>query len=162
MCKFCWIIVVVLLVATGTLVGKFIILGETQLASDGRTAIILEPAERDLILTEMRAFLGSVQGILVSANSDDMQTVVEAARKSGMPAQDQVPDAMVGKLPLPFKTLGFDTHKRFDQLALDAEQLGDKAHTLEQLGVLMNNCIACHEQYRLEVGTMTGNAESGS
>ncbi len=156
MCRFCWILVVVLLVTTGTLIGKFIILGETQLATDGRTAIILEPAERDLILTEMRAFLGSVQGIVVAANSDDMQTVVEAARKSGMPPQGQVPDALAGKLPLAFKTLGFDTHKRFDQLALDAGQLGDRGHTLEQLGELMNNCIACHAQYRLEAVSTAG------
>jgi len=159
MCRFCWLLVLVLLAATGALVGKFIILGETRLATDGRTAIILEPAERDLILAEMRVFLGSVQGILVSANSDDMQTVVEAARKSGMPPPGQVPDALVGKLPLSFKTLGFDTHKRFEQLALDAEQLGDKAHTLEQLAELMNNCIACHAQYRLEAGAIAGNAD---
>ena len=153
MCRFCWISLVVLLVVTGTLVGKFIIVGETQLATDGRTAILLEPAERDLILTEMRAFLGSVQGVLVAANSDEMKTVIEAARKSGMPPPGQIPNALVGKLPLPFKTLGFDTHKRFDQLALDAEQLGDRAHTLEQLGELMNNCIACHAQYRLKAVT---------
>ncbi|MFQ5644353.1 MAG: hypothetical protein ACE5FQ_11740 [Thiogranum sp.] len=156
MCRFCWLLVVVLLVATGTLVGKFIIVGETQPANDGRTAILLEPAERDLILTEMRAFLGSVQGVLIAANSDDMKTVVEAAQKSGMPPPGQVPNALVGKLPLSFKTLGFDTHKRFDQLALDAEQLGDREHTLEQLGELMNNCIACHAQYRLEAVTATG------
>ena len=154
MCRFCWVLVAVLLVATGTLVGKFIILGETQLAADGRTAIILEPAERDLILTEMRAFLGSVQGIVTSISSDDMQTIVTAARKSGMPPQGQVPDSLIGKLPASFKILGFDTHKRFDQLALDAEQLGDKTYALEQLGELMNNCIACHAQYRLETVTV--------
>jgi len=152
MCRFCWILVAVLLTATGTLVGKFILLGETRPATDGRTAIILEPAERDFVLAEMRVFLGSVQGILVSANGDNMQTVATAARRSGMSAQGQVPDALVGKLPLSFKTLGFDTHKRFDQLALDAGQLGDKDHALEQLAELMNNCIACHEQYRLETG----------
>ncbi|NIA01228.1 MAG: cytochrome c [Planctomycetia bacterium] len=158
MCRICWLFVVVLLVATGTLVGKFIIVGETQLTTDGRTAILLEPAERDLILTEMRALLASVQGVLVAAGSDDMKTVVEAARKSGMPPPGQVPDALVGKLPLSFKTLGFDTHKRFDQLALDADQLGDKDHVLEQLGVLMNNCIACHAQYRLEAVATAGNS----
>lgn len=152
MCRFCWILVAVLLTATGALVGKFIFLGETRPATDGRTAIILDQAERDFVLAEMRIFLGSVQGILVSANGDDMQTVVTAARRSGMSAQGQVPDALVGKLPLSFKTLGFDTHKRFDQLALDAGQLGDKDHALEQLAELMNNCIACHEQYRLETG----------
>ena len=149
MCRFCWILVAVLLASTGALVGKFIIVGETQPAADGRTAIVLEPAERDMILTEMRAFLGSVQGVLLSANGDDMKTLVIAARKSGMPPPDQIPAALVGKLPLAFKKLGFDTHKRFDQLALDAEQLGDKEHALEQLAELMNNCIACHEQYRL-------------
>ncbi|HHH43373.1 MAG TPA: hypothetical protein ENK49_04475 [Gammaproteobacteria bacterium] len=153
MCRFCWILVVVLLVATGVLVGKFIIVGKTRLATDGRTAILLEPAERDLILTEMRAFLASVQGVLVATGNDDMKTVAEAAGVSGMPPPGQVPDALVGKLPLSFKTLGFDTHKRFDQLALDAEQLGDREHTLEQLGELMNNCIACHAQYRLEAVT---------
>ena len=150
MCRFCWALAAVLLASTGVLIGKFIIVGEVQPATDGRTAIVLEPAERDLILTEMRAFLGSVQGVLLSANSDDMQTLVVAARKSGMPGQDQVPAALVGKLPLAFKKLGFDTHRRFDQLALDAGQLGDKGHALEQLGELMNNCIACHELYRLE------------
>ena len=82
-----------------------------------------------------------------------MKTVVDATRISGMPPPGQVPDALVGKLPLSFKTLGFDTHKRFNQLALDAGQLGDKDHTLEQLGELMNNCIACHAQYRLEAVT---------
>ncbi len=153
MCRFCWILVVVLLITTGTLVGKFIIIGETQLSTDGRTAILLEPAERDLILTEMRAFLVSVQGVLVAAGKEDMKTVVEAAGKSGMPPPGQIPDTLAGKLPLSFKTLGFDTHKRFDQLALDASQLGDKELAVEQLGVLMNNCIACHAQYRLEAVT---------
>lgn len=153
MCRFCWILVVVLLLATGTLVGKFIIQGETLPATDGRTAIIVEPGERDLVLTEMRAFLASVQGIMVAAGSEDMNTVVEAARASGMPPPGQIPHALAGKLPLAFKTLGFDTHRRFDQLALDAEQLGDRDHTLEQLGELMNNCISCHAQYRLQAVT---------
>jgi len=160
MCRFCWILVIVLLAVTGTLVGKFIILGETQTATDGRTTIILEPAERDLILSEMRIFLGSVQSILASASSDDMKAVVEAARRSGASAQEQVPGTLVGKLPLSFKTLGFDTHRRFDQLALDAEQLGDNAHALEQLAELMNNCIACHESYRLQAGATTGRTDS--
>ena len=46
----------------------------------------------------------------------------------------------------------------FDQLALDADQLGDRDHVLEQLGVLMNNCIACHAQYRLEAVATAGNS----
>ena len=149
MCRLCWISVIVLLALSATLLTKFIILGETLPSNDGRTSIIVEPGERDLILEEMRSFLVSVQAIVVSANADAMPAVAEAARKSGMQAQGEVPAALIGKLPLSFKTLGFDTHKRFDQLALDAGQFGDKAHALQQLGELMNNCIACHASYQL-------------
>ena len=63
---------IVLLAATGALVGKFIILGETLPSTDGRTAIIVEPGERDLILEEMRSFLVSVQAIVASANADEI------------------------------------------------------------------------------------------
>ena len=56
----------------------------------------------------------------------------------------------MGKLPMAFKQLGFDTHTKFDQLALDAEQMGDSGQTLEQLGVLMQNCVGCHAGYRID------------
>ena len=38
----------------------------------------------------------------------------------------------------------------FDQLALDAEQMGDKELVLEQLGTLMQNCVGCHAGYRID------------
>jgi hypothetical protein len=55
----------------------------------------------------------------------------------------------MGKLPLAFKQLGLETHSGFDALALDAEQLGDPAHTLTQLAGLLQNCVACHAAYRI-------------
>ncbi len=72
------------------------------------------------------------------------------ARWASPPSQG-VPGTLMGKLPLEFKKLGFDTHTRFDQLALDAEQLGDPGHSLTQLAELMQNCVACHAAYRFEV-----------
>ncbi len=45
------------------------------------------------------------------------------------------------------------THQRFDQLALVAEQTGDKQQVSQQLGELTANCVACHGAYRL--GTIT-------
>ena len=65
--------------------------------------------------------------------------------------QMAVPGSLVGKLPLAFKKLGFDTHARFDELALDAEQLGDRDHALAQLNAILMNCVACHAAYRFEV-----------
>lgn len=151
MCRVCWGLVVVLLVLAGGMAYLFVYQGSVRPAADGRTAIVLESGERALILAEMRAFVESIQQITAGLSREDMQAVAEAARLSGRAAQQQVPVPLMGKLPLTFKQLGLDTHQQFDQLALDAEQLGDPAHSLQQLGRLMQNCVACHAAYRLEV-----------
>ena len=150
MCKLCWSVAGVLLLALLAVGYKFIIAGSTLPASDGREALLLEPGERDLVLAEMRQFLASVQGITDGLTGKDMQRVAEAARGVGAAAQQAVPASLVGKLPLSFKKLGFDTHRKFDLLALDAEQLEDPEHTLQQLSELMNNCVACHATYRID------------
>ena len=151
MCRICWAITVVLMVIVGGMTWKFVFSGATVTASDGRQALSLEPAERDLVLAEMRAFLESVQNITQGVSEENMPMVVEAARRVGAAAQQAVPGSLVGKLPLEFKKLGFDTHKQFDMLALDAEQLGDPDHALAQLSTLMQNCVACHAVYRIDV-----------
>ena len=130
---------------------KFMIQGSVTETTDGRMAIHLNAGERDLILQEMRAFLASVQKITKGISENDMALVAEHAKKVGKAAQGEVPGTLVGKLPMAFKKLGFDTHSKFDQLALDAESFGDSSHALEQLSVLMQNCIACHAGHRIEV-----------
>ncbi len=145
-----WALALIFATTTGLLAYKFLWKGEVATASDGRTAILLEPGERDLVLGEMRTFLQAVQGVLNAARTEDMQGVASAARQVGAAAQQEVPASLVGKLPGEFKILGFDTHARFDQLALDAEQLGDPAHSLEQLAGLMSNCVGCHAAYRID------------
>jgi hypothetical protein len=118
--------------------------------TDARTLIRLSASERALVLEEMRSFLNSVQQITQGLAEDDMQIVVQAARHSGKAAQSQVPDSLKKKLPMQFKKQGGDTHMKFDQLALDAGDLGDTEHTLKQLSTLMKNCVACHAVYRIE------------
>ncbi len=119
-------------------------------SADSRTLIRLSSAERVLVLEEMRAFLNSVQQITQGLAEDDMQLVVQAARHSGKAAQGQVPKSLMEKLPMPFKKSGGDTHMKFDQLAMDAGDLGDNEHTLKQLSTLMKNCVSCHAIYRIE------------
>ena len=117
---------------------------------DGRQSILLTQAEKNLVLLEMRTFLSSVQGITQALVSKDMAQAAAAGKLVGAAAQEAVPASLVGKLPLAFKKLGFDTHQKFDQLAMDAEALEDPEYTLEQLSVLMQNCVACHAAYRLD------------
>jgi len=143
------ILMLLLIIAGGAY--KFIVQGNTGESSDGRISILLNSGERDLVLAEMRAFLISVQQINSAIAEDNMKLVSESARKVGKAAQGEVPTSLVGKLPLAFKKLGFDTHTKFDQLAMDTDDLGDTNHALSQLAALMQNCVACHETYRIDL-----------
>jgi len=132
------------------LVYQFLWRGSVTPADDGRTAILLPDAERDLVLAEMRAFLQSVRTSLSAIGADDPEALATAARASGSAARNALPASLAGRLPAGFKKLGFDTHRAFDQLALDAEQLGDMSHSLQQLTTLMDNCVQCHAAYRID------------
>jgi hypothetical protein len=152
--RLCCVLTVVLAVVTSALVYLFVIRGETVPASDGRTAILLTPGERDLVLAEMRGFLVALQRISQGIVDQDPGAAAVAARRVGAAAQQEVPAGLVGKLPIEFKRLGFDTHARFDQLALNVEQFGDTAQALPELTALMNNCTACHAAYRIDPGQL--------
>jgi hypothetical protein len=149
--RICWVLVVVLGISSGVMAYKFIWSGSVKQSDDGRLAIQLTPGERDLVLAEMRAFLDSVQMITQGIADRNFAVIAKAADDVGLKAQQEVPGTLVGKLPLEFKTLGFDTHQQFTQLSLDAKQLNDEAHTLEQLSATLNNCVACHAAFKFEI-----------
>ena len=151
MCKFCWILVAIFSISSGVMGYKFILSGDVIKSDDKRLAVQLSKDERDLVLNEMRTFLDSVQKITQGIAKNDFTAAGEAARKVGRAAQQEMPGSLVGKLPLEFKKLGFDTHSKFTQLALDAEQMTDAEHTMNQLSELLHNCVACHATFKFEV-----------
>lgn len=138
------------LVSTLAFLGVF---GRTAEAPsrDGRTRLLLAPAERDFVLNEMRHLLMATQAILDAALAGDMKRVAAEARKVGMADVKNIPPEirgpLLGKLPIAFRKLGFSVHEGMDVIALDAEALGDRDHTLKQLAELMNRCVACHAAY---------------
>ena len=148
--RLCWTLTALLALALTATLYLFLVRGSVAPASDGRTAILLDGGERDLVLAEMRAFLHATQVVLVGATKGDLVAASAAARGVGAAAQRGVPASLMGKLPLGFKQLGFDTHSRFDQLAMDAESLGDANQTLTALSELMSNCVACHAAFRID------------
>ncbi|RLA26360.1 MAG: hypothetical protein DRR06_13355 [Gammaproteobacteria bacterium] len=149
--KQCLLIVTILLAVIAGGAYKFLVQGSVVESTDGRLAIQLRASERDLILHEMRTFLATIQQVTQGISEDNMDRIAESARKVGSGARSEVPGTLVGKLPMEFKQLGFDTHKKFDQLAMDAEDLGDGSHTLGQLSTLIQNCVSCHAAYRIEL-----------
>ena len=126
MCKLCWTLVAVLTIGISAMGYKFIIAGSTEPGTSGRTAIIMDAGEREFVLAEMRAFLISVQEITEGLSDGDMKAVASAAKTSGRAAVHGAPGTLMGKLPIGFKKLGMDTHQKFDQLAREASEIGDK------------------------------------
>lgn len=150
MCKVCWLSLAAAVMVVAGMTYKFIVQGAVEQGVDGRLAIQLDDHERQLVLSEMRAFLQSVQQIMHGISGNDMKLVETSASSVGLASQQAVPGSLIGKLPLSFKKLGRDTHAKFDELALDAGQFGDSGHSLSQLSNLMQNCVACHAAYRFE------------
>ena len=146
-----WIAIGILVLSLVGLVFKFIVLGSTDKANDGRTAVILEPAERQHVLKEMRLLLEASQSIVAALADDNLADVEKAARPVGKAAVATVDFRLRAKLPLGFKKLGFGTHYAFDDIA-DMAQKGDSAKLIQKkLAETMNNCIACHTSYQLPV-----------
>jgi hypothetical protein len=146
-CKLSWLLVALLSIVVAAFSYKFTV-GEVKPSDDGRLAVQLSKDERNNLLLEMRTWLQNSQAILAAASSQDFAAVATFAKSSGMAAEAATPGSLFRKLPVEMKALGFDTRKKFDAIAADAEKLKNSQHTIEQLSIAMNNCVACHATYR--------------
>ena len=62
---------------------KFIVAGSVEKADDGRLAVTLEPAERALMLREMREFVVALQAVADGLARDDMKAVAQGQPRDG-------------------------------------------------------------------------------
>ena len=150
MCKLCWTLLIGAVVAVIITIVIMAVGNKTTVAPDGREAIQLEPQQRNLVLAEMRTFVDSLRNITNALGTNDSALFQKAALRVGLEAQEGVPLDLMKALPLPFKKLGMDTHKKFDELAAHAEQGASNEELLVELSQLMNNCVACHAAYQLQ------------
>jgi len=149
-------IIAALLGVIAAMAYTFLIAGKTVTAEDKRSAIVLEPSERALVLGEMRGFLIAVQVITEAVTRNDAKAIADAARPMGMAAAGGVPATLAAKLPLEFKQLGHSVHEDFDRLALDADALGDVQHAHTQLSETLKKCVACHALYQITAPATAG------
>jgi len=132
---------------------KFVVLGSTAQGDDGRTVVVLNAAERQAVLGEMRLLLETTQTIVEALANDDLPAVEQAARSVGSAAVGTVDFTLRAKLPLAFKKLGFGTHYAFEEIA-DMAKEGKPVKAIQQkLAGTMNNCVACHAMYQLPTFT---------
>lgn len=143
------IIAILLWVLTVVVAAILFVRGSTTRAPDGRLIVMLAPSQRDTVRTEMRGLLQSTQGIVHGMVSGDRGQIESAARASGMAAAADVSPALIAKLPLNFKKLGFATHRGFDAIARAAQNGASNAQLLDMLDTQLGRCTACHATYRL-------------
>lgn len=140
-------------VVTLVVAGWFFVQGWTTQGTDGRMQIVLAPAERDLILGEMRMLLKAVHGVVTGLAGQDQEmertNIEQAARSAGMGMAADVNPAIMAKLPLPFKQMGMAIHKDMDDLADAVVRREAAQQILQRLSSMTARCTACHDLYRL-------------
>jgi cytochrome c556 len=147
----CWIALGLWIVTIGV-AGWFFVQGVTTQVTDGRTQIVLAPAERDLILGEMRMLLKAIHGVVAGLAGQDQEAgrkeMEQAARSAGMHMAADVNPALMVKLPLPFKQMGMSIHQDMDVLADAIAQKEPQQQILQRLSNMTARCTACHDMYR--------------
>ena len=143
-------IALLLWIATVAVFGWFFIRGNTTAGADGRTAVVLQANERDLILTEMRGMLAATQAIVEGFNEGDVQRIAKAASSAGMAAAADVNPALMAKLPMEFKQLGLSVHRDMDEIAKAAEGGKPAPELLKMASNTLTKCVACHAAWQLK------------
>ena len=139
-------------VVTMVVAGWFFVRGWTVPGTDGRTQIVLAPAERDLILGEMRMLLKAVHGVVTGLGGQDQEAgrtqMEQAARSAGLAMAADVNPSLMAKLPLPFKQMGMSIHQDMDALADAVVRKEPSQQILQRLSNMTARCTTCHEMYR--------------
>jgi hypothetical protein len=141
-------VIALLLILVAAMVWRFIVVGSTGSGRDGRTVVVVEPAERAFVLKEMRDMLAGVQGLTDALAAEDFAAAAKLAHGLGADPDSSEAAALMGKLPLEFKTLGLAVHADFKRLAKDAEAKAPPKDLLRQLSGTLQKCVACHARYQ--------------
>lgn len=129
----------------------FLVKGSVTAGADGRTVVQLTLAERAKVLGEMRTMLETVQAVTAYLAANDIAAIEPAARAVGMVATAGESPAMMAKLPLEFKTLGFSTHQAWDGIADLAKVGATPGDITTALADILLNCTACHASYQFAI-----------
>ena len=137
--KIVFIALIISLIGNVFMVYKFLIQGDTyQYEGDKRLSIRMKYDHREFVMSEMRHFVEGVQRINEGILTKNTKLIIEA------------PKGLIKSVPLAFKKIGMDTHRKFDEIAETAKTNFDPKVTQKQLDGLLRNCIACHSSFRID------------
>lgn len=147
------LLALLLWVATVAVFAWFFVRGNTTAGDDGRTAIVLQPAERDFVMKEMRGLLAATQEIMDAGSQNDTPRIVKAARGAGMAGAADVNPALMVKLPVEFKRLAMGMHGDMDEIAKAGESGKPVPELLKMTSSALEKCVACHNDWQIKAGT---------
>lgn len=143
-------IALALWIITAGVFGWFVYKGQTIKAPDSqRVVVMLDTAEREYVLAEMRGMLSAVQQILLGIANDDRAAIAKAASAAGMSVAADDSPRLLTKLPMEMKALGFGAHRDMDDLAAAAQKGVPYNELMSMLGTSMGKCVACHQTWQL-------------
>ncbi len=114
---------------------------------DRRQPVMLDPVEREMILTQMRDFSRALHEALDAARRGD--TAAARAVAAGAGDLSALKLESNDNLPLPYRRLAAATHTAFDSLAARAGLGPDSVFAATPH--VMGTCVACHSAYRFGV-----------
>jgi len=141
-------------IITGALLASLLSIPLTVVAGSGestdkRIALNFTAAETTDFLAEMRQMLVSIQGIIMGIGEEDRELILKSARASGGRMARATPDSIRSKLPPSFREIGGPTHMMFEELVIRSET-DDMDMLASFTGELMQQCLACHEMFKIQ------------
>ncbi len=117
---------------------------------DTREVLRLSTSEGAFMMKEMRGLLETMEGVLLALDKGQMQELAKIARKRGMADMVNVPKSFIRKVPKGFKTFARGMHVGWDEIAEEAETMGDKNEVVKLIVAQFSRCTGCHKIYKLK------------
>ncbi len=124
------------------------------MAADARQKIDMPPMMQEHMLGNMRDHLRALQEIEAALAKNDLDKVADIAeQRLGLSSLEAHGAAhMAPYMPKPMQDIGTAMHRAASRLAQTAQEAavkGNMAPVQAGLAALLQQCVACHETYRL-------------
>ena len=124
------------------------------MAADARQKIDMPPMMQEHMLGNMRDHLRTLQEIEAALAKKDFDKAADIAeQRLGLSSLEAHGAAhMAPYMPKPMQDIGTAMHRAASRLAQTAQEAavkGDMAPVQQGLSALLQQCVACHETYRL-------------
>ena len=145
--KIAWSAAISMMLLTGFLVTKLIILGDVKLKENHVYEINIDEPNKAHILHEMGEFLEGIELINKAIITKDNAFLSQAAENSGGLDFTQAPKGLLRPLPIAFKKMGASSRLAFDEMVESHKDKVDTRLLEKQLTSMLDNCNKCHKEY---------------